>query len=277
MAKVTEKSEVSKAISEYCLQKGISRNDLAVRIGVSGATLSNMCNEKWERIDDRMWQRVWNHVRPLNLSKLFNTADFSAVANLCQRTRENHLMTGLIGDTGMGKTVALEASSRRENVFYIYYNSTMRPKHFFYELGRLLGYDFEGPMYDMVNRACDALNGMDNPLVIIDEAGKLTDVMLQHLHVLRDRTMHNCGILLAGMPYFRSHLEKKALRQKVGISEFLRRVGLWHEMNGLTKAEIEFVCREHGITGKDETREFMRYRRFGDLANAILLYNAIND
>lgn len=277
MTKVEEKSKIAESVKEYSKVKGISFNKLAVQIGVSGATLSNIVNSKWENIDEKMWLKVWNAVRPQKTPQLYTTSDFSAIEKLCEKARVNHLMVGLLGDTGMGKTVSLEVLSRRENTFYIYYNSSMRPRHFFYELGKLLGYDYEGPMYEMINRVCDTLNSMDAPLIMVDEAGKLSDTMLMNLHILRDRTMHNCGILLAGMPYFRANLEKKSVKQKVGMSEFMRRVGLWHELTGLSRSEIGFICNENGITDASDIKEFNRYKRFGDLSNAILLHKAIND
>lgn len=277
MANLPEKFEIKNAVEEYCKLKAISKADLAVQIGISGATLSNIANDKWTSIDAKMWQKVWNYVRPVNVSSLYDTADFAAVRNLCEKAKANHFMAGLTGDTGTGKTTALKAFARNENVFYIYYDSNMRPKHFFYELGRLLGYDFEGNMYELVNRASETLNGLNSPLIIIDEASKLTDPMLMALHVLRDKTLNNCGIVLAGMPYFRANLIKKANKQKVGISEFLRRVMLWHELNGLQASEIDFICLNNGITDKKEIARFRPYKRFGDLTNEILLYRTINN
>lgn len=276
MSNLPEKTEIKNAITEYCKLKVISQNDLAVKIGISGATLSNIANDKWKSIDSKMWQRIWSYVRPANVPTLFQTSDFAAVGKLCNNAKNNHLMAGLIGDTGTGKSVALESYSRKENVFYIYYNSNMRPKHFFYELGKLLGYDFDGNMYDLVNKACDTINSLENPLIIIDEASKLTDPMLFALHVLRDKTINNCGIVLSGMPYFKANLIKKANKQKIGISEFLRRIQIWHNLNGLTGSEIEFICNQSGITDKKVVTGFKSFKRFADLANEILLYNSIN-
>ncbi len=277
MTNIAEKSEIKKAVQDYCKLKKISQNELAVQIGVSNATLSKVVNDNWESIDGKMWLKIWSHVRPVNVPQLFKTEDFSTVENLCNRAKSNHFMAGVIADTGMGKTTALQVYARQENVFYIYYNSNMRPKHFFMELGKLLGYTFDGNMYELVNRACDTLNSLHKPLIIIDEASKLTDPMLLALHVLRDKTMHNCGIVLAGMPYFKANLIKKANKQKVGISEFLSRVMIWNELKGLRPSEIEYICQNHGITDKKEISRLKYFKKFRDLANEILLYNTINN
>jgi DNA transposition AAA+ family ATPase len=275
MAKVPEKNEIKIAITDYCEIKAISRNELAVQVGVSSATLSNMLNDKWESIDDKMWLKVWNHVKDSIVPNLFNTADFQAVTALCDNVKTNNYMAGLIADYGMGKTTALKAFSRKENVFYIYYDFNMKPKHFFYELGKMLGFDYDANVYDQVKRCCDTLNSLINPLIIIDEASKLTDSMLMTLHVLRDKTKHNCGILLSGMPYFKSNLIKKANKQKTGISEFLSRIMIWHELEGLRNSEIEFICGSHGITDKKEIQRLRAFKKFRDLDNEILLHNTI--
>lgn len=276
MTKVTEKLEIKNAINSYCTELGISKKELATRIGISGATLSNIEHDKWENIDEKMWTRIYNYVKPSDADQIFTTYDFQIATNLCQSAKDHHLMVGLVADTGMGKTTALKAFSRQENVFYIYYDANMRPNHFYHELGKLLGYDYDATMYNMVNRACDTLNSLNKPLIIIDEAGKLTDAMLLSLHTLRDKTKQNCGIVLAGMPYFKNNLIKKSNKQKIGISEFMRRVQIWDELGGLKRDEIEYICTVHGITDKSEQKKFLYKKRFGDLTNELLLYKTLN-
>lgn len=267
-----DKSEIKNAIGKYCGEKGISRKELSTRIGVSNATLSNIENDKWDNIDDKMWTKIWNYIRPMNIPKLYNTSDYETANALCASAQDHNMMVGLVADTGMGKTTALLDYARRENVFYIYYDANMRPNHFYHELGKQLGYDYDATMYNMVNRACDVLNSLHKPLIIIDEAGKLTDPMLLSLHTLRDKTIQNCGIVLGGMPYFKNNLIKKTNKQKVGISEFLRRVQVWNELQGLSKVEIEYICEANGITEPAELKRFAHKKRFGDLTNELLLY-----
>ncbi|WP_316777744.1 ATP-binding protein [Pedobacter antarcticus] len=276
MTNITEKPEIKKAITEYCEVKAISRNELAAQIGVSGATLSNMVNDKWDNIDDRMWLRVFNYVRSDNAGKLYSTTDFNAVTNLCEQAKSKHYMSGLIADYGMGKTTALKAYARNENVFYIYYDCNMKPKHFFYELGKQMGYEYDASVYDQVKKACDTLNTLVYPLIIVDESSKLSDAMLMTLHVLRDKTINNCGLVLAGMPYFKNNLIKKAQKQKVGISEFLSRIMIWHELEGLRSTEIEYICQTNGITNKKVVSGLKTFKKFRDLSNEILLHNTLS-
>jgi DNA transposition AAA+ family ATPase len=277
MTNLPEKSEIKNAINGYCQNKSISRNELAVQAGVSGATLSNIVNDKWTNIDDRMWLKIWNHVITSPVAKLFNTADYNDIIALCSEAKENHYMSGLTADYGMGKTTALKSFSRQENVFYVYYDINMKPRHFFYELGRQLGYDYDANVYDQVKRACETLNTLNNPLIIIDEASKLNDKMLMTLHVVRDKTINNCGMVLAGMPYFKTNLVKFANKQKVGISEFLSRIMIWHELTGLSGNEVEQICNSYGISDAKAITRLKSYRKFRDLSNEILLHNTLNN
>lgn len=203
--------------------------------------------------------------------KLFNTNDHVAIKTLCNIARKKKIMLGLIADTGMGKTISLKAYTKSRNTYYIVFDKTMRSKHFFKAILSEMGIAFEGSLYDMVRRISDELNAQDEPLLIIDEAGKITHNTMLYLHVLRDKTISNCGILLAGMPYFKHNLIKSSNKQKEGCAEFYRRINLWHELEGLSRSEIQYICNEYGITDETTIKELKYKKHFGDLTNAILL------
>jgi DNA transposition AAA+ family ATPase len=277
MTKLQEKMELKNAINDYCRINGISKNEFAVQMGISSATLNNIEYENFDAISERMWRKVASKVAVKPVSQLFETSDFASVFQLCEKARRNRLMVGLTADTGMGKTTAIEAYSQRKNVYYVVYDKTMKPKQFFVALLREMGIPFEGNINEMVNKIANELNSQESPLVIIDEAGKITHTMILYLHVLRDKTCKNCGIVLAGMPYFKNNLIKFANKEKEGYAEFLRRINLWHSLNGLTRDEIMHICETYGITGKEQLTEMKSKKRFGDLMNAILLEQIIND
>ena len=272
MTNLPEKYEIKKAINAYCEKKGISKNELANKIEVSGATLSKIEADNWESINEKLWRKIWLCVGNDATPDIFTTNDFSACINACEIARKNRFMVGLIGDTGMGKTTALNHHAMQKNTFYVAYDKTMKPKQFFISLLREMGIAFDGSINEMVNRIADELNSLNSPLLIIDEAGKITHTMILYLHVLRDKTKRNCGILLGGMPYFKTNLIKGSNKEKEGYAEFLRRINVWHSLKGLSRKEIELICKDYSITDAETIREMMPNKRFGDLYNAILLH-----
>ena len=207
-------------------------------------------------------------------NELYQTGDLLSVFRACEVTQEHKLMTGLIADTGMGKTTSLRAFATRENVFMVTVDKTMNAKRLFLKISEAVGVVFDGNIHDVMLRVAAELNGLESPLLIIDEAGKLNHVMTLYMHDLREYTKDNCGIVLAGMPYFKKRLMHFSEQQKEGCSEFLRRVNVWHELRGLSRGETESVCRANGIEG--DCKEYYGLR-FGDLMNKILLDNIANN
>ena len=272
MANLPKKEQIKNAINDYCKAKGLSKNELATQSGVSGATLSKIENGKWDDIDEKLWRKIWNKVNDASTPGIFKTNDYVVSFKVCEAAQKNHFMIGLIADTGMGKTTALNAYSLRKNVFYVCYDKTLSPKNFFVALLKEMSIPFEGTINAMVNRIADELNTMANPLLIVDEAGKISSTMILYLHVLRDKTIKNCGIVLAGMPYFKNNLIKFSNKQKEGYAEFFRRVNLWQELQGLIRSEITFICQSYGITDTETLRDMQNKKRFGDLHNAIILH-----
>lgn len=209
-----------------------------------------------------------------NKFELYQTSDLKSVFQQCEFTRDNRFMTGLLADTGMGKTTSLKAyTSANKNTFMVTVDKTMNAKRLYMKILSVLGARFEGNMHDVMMIIAAELNMLDNPLLIVDEAGKMNHVMMLYMHDLREHTRENCGILLAGMPYFKKNLQKFADKQKEGCSEFLRRINVWHELKGLSRKETEYVCRQSGITG--DLKGFYGLR-FGDLMNKILLKQLTN-
>ena len=274
MAKLNKNLELKKAINDYCQKKGISKNELSVQIGINPAYLSKIENEKFDEITGEVLTKIRAAINLRTAPDVFQTSDLASVFNQCEQARRYKLMTGLTGDTGMGKTTSLKAYSMRENVFFITVDKAMSAKRLFLSILKTMGIQFDGNVYEVVQKIADELNRLESPLLIIDEAGKLSHLMILYLHDLREYTLTNCGILLSGMPYFRWNLQKFADRQKEGCAEFLRRINTWHELKGLNRKEVEVICTENSITGDLKPYYGMR---FADLMNRILVEQTLNN
>jgi DNA transposition AAA+ family ATPase len=271
-----EREVIYETTKEYCNAKNLSQNDLAAKSGISGATINKVLNRKWDDISNIMWRKLWNVVSNGKNSMLIHTRDHEVMKQALKICREKKFMIGITGDTGTGKTTSLKLLNRQRNTYYVTYEKSMKAKQFFAAILKELGVLFEGNIHEMVSRIAEELNVKPNPVLIIDEAGKITHLSMLYLHVLRDKTIDNCGILLAGMPYFKSNLEKNSSKQKEGYAEFKRRVNIWHELKGLRREEVKFICNANGIKDEEDVKGFYQYKRFGDLMNSIILYQIDN-
>lgn len=268
------KETIQAASIEYRAAKNLSQRELATKCGIKSETvITHIEKGKFDLVSDANFRKVWNVVRG-GYDVIVQTCDFVSIKNLCDRARSKKQMLGLLGEEGMGKTFTLKLlASRKANTFYVVFDATMRAKQFFAAILKEMGIAFEGNIHDMVNRIAEELNTTPNPLLIIDEAGKINHNLMQYLHCLKDKTEGNCGIVLSGMPYFKNNLIKNSNKQKQGYSEFFRRINHWFELSGLTKQEITLYCNQKGITDEDEVRELFRFKKFGYLVNALNDYN----
>lgn len=233
---------------------------------------------EWDNISLKQWRRVWNKVNLDNyLKDTLQTSDCKSVWNTCDAARTHKLMIGIIGSSGFGKSTALKAYSIKANVFLRYVDGTTTPITFLMDLLQDMGIPFSGGYHDLLKRVIMEFNSLDEPLLLIDEVGKLNDRTILMLHSLRDQTMYSTGIILAGMPYFKTNLQKKVDKGVTGMGEFFRRIQQWQHLNGLSREEITYILEQNGITDKEEQQEFRKHTCFGNLDNAIRLHKTLNN
>ncbi|MGB0918655.1 MAG: AAA family ATPase [Flavobacteriales bacterium] len=78
---------------------------------------------------------------------------------------------------------------------------------------------------DIFDTIVYGLSHFDRPLVILDEAGDLSDSAFLEIKALWNATEHSCGWYAMGAEGFAAKLERGFDNKKLGIAEFLRRFG----------------------------------------------------
>jgi hypothetical protein len=122
----------------------------------------------------------------------------------------------------------------------------------------------------MVTLIEEEFNTLENPLLIIDEAGKLSHNLILDLHDLRNSTKHNLGIVLAGCEYFKDNLEKGVRKDKQGIPEFYTRIVSWQFLSLPTKKEVETIYKVNDVDLDSVSTQ--KYKNFRDIYNIVSEY-----
>ncbi len=266
--------EVRELICNYLEIKEVSQNELAKMVEVSPATLSNIVNEVWERVNEKMLLKIKSFFGKREWVNI-ETDNFLTVRDCCNNARKNKTMMGIIGCAGAGKTTALWSYyNSHANTFLVSCNRAMKTKQFLGEILKSLGINYVASDYEMVKMIIETMNKKSNPLLIIDEASKLSPNALMYMQDIWDGIEDNAGVILAGVEYLYENLKKNADRNKIGMPEFYSRVSLWQYLQEPTKREIEAVCINNGVTDPNEIKKMYRLGNFRYVRN--IIFNIVN-
>lgn len=212
---------------------------------------------------------------------ILETDNLKAIHMACMDALVNKKMIAIIGSAGLGKTTALASfkSIHPDIVYMVKAQKSMNARIFYSTLSNSIGddsYQSTLPIYFCIRKAANIFNeDSSNKLLIIDEAGKFSPTMLEFLHEFRDLTMGTTGIVLAGVEYFQTNLERWNDSNRNGIPEVYSRIGAWQPLSKPKYSEVLSLIRAYGI--KDA--EFERFNKgvsdFRVLTNRISNYKTV--
>ena len=250
-----EKQNIQARLQEYVEQKG-SQNKAARSLNdVSAGTLSQILTGNWELISDDMWRNVAHQIgyarRTWNIAP---TRGYSRMTQILTDAQDNALVLAVVGDAACGKTEAIRHYvENNRNVYHICCGDYWNRKHFLTELLRSMGVEASGTITDMMFDAVQQLKKKDAPMVILDEADKLSDQVLYFFITLYNQLEDHCSILVCATDY----LEKKILRgvknNRKGYREIYSRLG--RKFIGLpipNRRDITAICRANGVEDRDD-------------------------
>lgn len=243
------KTEIQKAI-ERKISIVNSQNKVAKQLGISPAHLKSVREGDFRKVSDTMLNKL---AQQLNLNLFAHwqkaeTRNFLRVQNICKHTQQQGLSRAISFAPGSGKTFALkDYAERTKNVFYVECEEYWSKKVFLRELRKVIGLDDTSMgIADMVEGIIEQLGRADHPLVIIDEADKLKDGVLNLYKTFYNKT--SAGFILAGTPHFRHRVEKGVRLNRMGFAEIHSRLGgEFLRLYPIANSDIESVCKANGV------------------------------
>lgn len=269
MKKNELQQEVRGLVITHLQQKKVSQNKLAEMIGVSNGTISNIVNEVWERLNETMLLKVKSFFKTKDWN-VVATYNFTAIHDACIEARAFKKMIGIVGYSGAGKTTALHYYYQKNaETYLVTCGRAMRTKQLLSEILKSLGVNYLASDFEMVRMIIDELNKKESPLLLIDEASKLSPNALMYLQDIWDGIEDNGGIILAGVEYLLSNIKKGAEKNKIGMPEFYGRVSRWTQLQQPEKDEIDAICKANGFTDEKTIKAMYRFSNFRYIKNVI--------
>lgn len=245
------KNQICEKLAGYCARYESQNKASNSLKGVSSATISQVLNNNWELISDEMWRKIASQIGyAANGETVVETRDFRLITALLTDAQDNSNVFAVTGDAGTGKSLALRNYSvTNKRVYMLQCNEYWNRKMFLMELLSAIGKDYSGyTVGEMMFEAVKSLKTQEAPLVILDEADKLSDQVLYFFITLYNQLEDHCGIVLVAT----SHLEKRIKRgiklNKKGYTEIFSRIGRrFIELKGVGSTDVKAICIANGI------------------------------
>lgn len=252
----TKKEQVRTDLTALIKRMG-SQNKAANFLRIAPATLSQIMTGKWELISDEMWRALSSQVSKQSGWVVVETRSFRALTDILEDAQEHALVFAVTSAAGSGKSATIKAYTESgRNVYWLSCNEFWNRKCFMQELLASMGKDsFGATVGEMMGEIVKSLKGTDNPLIILDEADKLSDQVLYFFISLYNQLEDACGIVMSAT----NHLEKRIMRglrlNKKGYQEIYSRVGRkFIQLPLPNNTDIAAVCMANGVDDKATLR-----------------------
>ena len=257
----TKKQQIAEKLREY-VSRYESQNKAANSLkSVSSATVSQMLNENWDLIKDEMWRNVAAQIGYTESSWVgVETWDFRVFTRLMNDAQQNSRVFAITGAAGTGKTFAIRNyAGSNKRVYLLCCAEYWNKKMFMQELLAAMGRDYAGyTIGEMMQEVVSELKRQQAPLIILDEADKLTDQVPYFFITIYNQLEDQAGIILCATNYLEKRIRRGVKLNKKGYNEIYSRIGRkCVELRGVSASDISAVCEANGITERETIKEII--------------------
>lgn len=201
----------------------------ATAIGISDTAYSFIKSGQWSKIAERNWLRIAREIgvqldgESWKAAKTATYIYITAQLEACQRGHINKAFCDM-PDIGKTFTATLYAQSHK-NVALIDCSVYRTRTRLIRRIARQLGIAAEGSYYKVRDNMVEALKTLQDPLVILDEAGDISMDALRELKGLINETGDACAWYFMGADGFRNLYERSIRCERLGFAEMFSRMG----------------------------------------------------
>ena len=248
-----EKQHIVQQLDNFIGKAG-SQNKAATQLRIASATLSAIMAGKWDSISDEMWAKVAagigiNRLQDWTIAP--NTQAYQTISFILQDAQDNAAAYWITGEAGSGKTTTARAyAAQHRNAYYIQCSIDMRRSHFVQAVATALGIRSTAHYpYEIWEDVTAAICRMDEaPLIIFDEADKLSDSVFQYFIDLYNKTYGLCGIVWMSTDAIKTRFDRGLKWARQGYKELYSRIGnRFNDLPAASPQDVLAVCQANGI------------------------------
>lgn len=255
------KKQIAQALATYCQQIGSQNKAANTMRGVSGATISQILNSNWELITDEMWRNVAAQIDyDPTAWVVVETRQYLRFNKILADAQKNSLVFGVTGDAGCGKSAIVKAyAASHGNVIRLCCSEYWNRKKFLCELSRTAGLDYSGAtISDMMDDAIHHIKRLKTPLIVLDEADKLSDQVLYFFITLYNALEDKCGLVLCATDYLEKRVKRGVSLNKKGYKEINSRLGRkFIPLQIVNSDDVAAICVANGISDAKQITEIV--------------------
>lgn len=255
------REDIAQELREYC-QKFNSQNRAAAAIGIAPATVSAILNNDWALVSEAMFIKIADAIGyEASCWQAIETKVWKNFNKILSDAQENAFVMAVTSDAGSGKTFTSKNYVKNHaEAYHISCKSYWTKKDFLIEIGRAIGNKTDGKRVTvLVDEIINTLRWRDSkPLLILDEADKLSDTVLQLFITLYNDLEGRCGIVLCATDHLEMHIRRGVNLGHTGFNEIISRLGRkFIALPSITSKDVTMICEANGITTAEAINEVL--------------------
>ena len=258
-----EKIAISERLRAYVAKYPSQTKAAGSLKGVSVGTVSNILNGRFENISDEMFRNVASQVGGMGTPgwQIVETGAYQEITEVLSDAQRWRSVRWVTGEAGCGKsTTARVYLQDHKEVFYILCSEDMKKGDFVREIARTVGIRTEGcNIREVWGLILDDIIQMDAPLLVFDEADKLTEPVFHYFISLYNKLEEKCGVVFLSTDYIVKRISNGLKYQKPGYKEFFSRIGRkFFTLEPTDQNDVYIICTANGLTSRQDIDVVMK-------------------